>query len=795
MNDLHSNSPEILVQTYELGQATLRLRTDLKFTLQQDKSSNWFLVEDESRGNFFRIGVTEYAFLSLLDGRRTLDEALAKLASLSCCDDLSDSQAASLARWVVESGLAETATSNSFDKILHRRQQVETSKSLQRLNPIAIRIPLFNPDAILTRIYGMTRFAFGFPTLLIWCIVCALGMITLAMIWDDFWNHQISAFTPFDFLWLGASWFVLKIFHEGAHGLACKHYGGRVPQFGILLLLLIPLPFIDVSSSWRFTSKTQRIMTSAAGMLAEIFLASIAIIVWSYASPGPLRFHLGNLIIAATVHTLLFNANPLMKFDGYYMLLDAIEIPNLYTRGRNFVKSFAKWVFFGVPYPSDSDSTHGKIRIVQFYGIASMVWLALITLGLSAAALNLFSGIGLLIASLAALVWVGIPLVQLAKYLIRRHETERPSRLRFASVIAGLIACTAMVTLYAPSPETIRAPVVIVGNQDLLVRSRAAGFVESIHVRTGSEVEAGQALISMRNPQLEADIAKLKIDIESSRVRASIFRSESDLATWQMENETLTGLEKQLRELMEKQSDLTVVAPINGTVESSDLEELDGVYLTSGQVIARIGDRRIPMAIAMVMQSDAAWVRNLAGDNPSSIHAKVYLWGSQSDGFAARLKSISPKATDRVPHFAFASVYGGPLAVLDRNRVESVLTEGDSEMQQRFANTRQIRHRSLVNFGAARSEGASDELKLTQQFVPIEVEFDGGEQVGERYASMDANAGWNVLERKTSAGSQKKWPGQTGYVLIRARHQSLGEYIWQNGRQWIAEKIQLNHGL
>ena len=125
------------------------------------------------------------------------------------------------------------------------------------------------------------------------------------------------------------TWVVLKLIHELAHSLVCKKYGGRVASCGILVLLMIPMPYVDVTSSWRFENKWKRILTSAAGMLSEVFVAAIACYVWANSQPGPIQYHAGNVIITASLHTLLFNINPLMRFDGYYMLADWLEIPNL----------------------------------------------------------------------------------------------------------------------------------------------------------------------------------------------------------------------------------------------------------------------------------------------------------------------------------------------------------------------------------------------------------------------------------------------------------------------------------
>ena len=173
--DLVVSTAEIDSQTFELGQARLRLRSDLRFTLQCSGEQEWYLVEDDTRGSYFRISVTEFAFLSLLDGRQTLDEAMARLASLPVAGDLAAQGVASLARWLVESGLAETSASTSKSRIRANQARELLQQQMQWLNPISFRMSLFNPDTLVKRTYHCFSHIAGWPTLLVWLGVCGFG--------------------------------------------------------------------------------------------------------------------------------------------------------------------------------------------------------------------------------------------------------------------------------------------------------------------------------------------------------------------------------------------------------------------------------------------------------------------------------------------------------------------------------------------------------------------------------------------------------------------------------------------
>lgn len=770
----HHDTPDplrVLAHTFEIGQAKLKLRTDLRFTLHQDAASPWYLVEDESRGNYFRVGVVEYAFLSLLNGKRTLDQAMATLASMPCCDDLPQHRSTALTRWVIDSGLAETTASISTQRVEKQQGKQAAQQRMQALNPIAFRIPLFNPESLLKRIYAFVRPICGWPIALVWLLVCSYGAITMAMFWDTFWQRQVFAMSGLDFAWLAVAWFVLKIFHEGAHGLVCKHYGGRVPQFGVLMLLMIPLPFIDVSSSWRFTNKSARILTAAGGMMAEAFLASIAMVVWTWCSPGPMQFHLGNFILAASLHTLLFNANPLMKFDGYYMLIDWIEIPNLYTNGRAFVRSFFGWIFFGIEFDSQIESTRRQTAIVKAYGVASMIWMVMICLTLGIAASSMFNGFGLLIALAAVVLWVGLPLWRLVSFLADPDRSDSSNRRQFAMVTSGMVMVTALVLMFCPAPSGIVAPLVIDYDDANVVRLRSSGFVDQIFVTDGQQVRAGERLAKLNNPQLLADVKRLESDLAAAELRAEVFRSDGDIAAWKLENDSVLGLEKQLNELRLQQQHLEILAPADGVVISGDLAQFQDAWLTPGERFVSIGDPERMTATAMVTQADAVWLRSMTAANEEYSrlgNSTIRLWGRALSPLDGEILEIAPRATSYLPHFSFASSSGGPLSVVNREQVESKSKEGDSSMQKKSANTLASRMETLDRL---QGDGQSDsQSKLVGQFVPVR------------------------LAVTTNAVNQPL-AGQTGTMITRRRQTTLGSYLADRCQRWFANNIRLTHGL
>lgn len=794
------------VQTAELDHAKLRLRTDLRFTLHHGAAAQWYVVEDDARGQYFRIGVAEYAFLSLLDGRRTLAEAQAELASLPGCYTIDEQQATGICKWVIDSGLAETRACLTQTAVDRRRDLALQQKAITWLNPFAWRIPLFNPDPALTRLYPHLRDLLGWPLVLAWLIVCITGCSLVLMRWDQLWHGRLQVISAHDFVWLAITWVCLKVVHETAHALSCKHFGGRVPQAGILLLFLIPLPYVDVTSSWRFVSKSQRILTAAAGMLAEAFISASAAIVWYRAEPGPVQFHAGNLIIAGTLHTLLFNLNPLMRFDGYHILADAMDMPNLYSRSRQAVLGCFQRLFFGTKTGSPAESAQHRRIFIYVYGFAALIWQVTVCVGLSIAAINFVPGVGLLMAALGAVMWLGIPLWKLLRYLGGRHQLESPNRWRFALVSFALLAIAVGLAFGASAPTTIRAPLVVI-HDSVVVRARTDGFVREIHVQVGQRVTRGQLLLTLDNPELLTEITKTLVDIEDAQTKSMIHFAESEISLWQLVQEHLRGLEIRRRGLVESVEYLEVRAPASGVVAAGDLKILLGQFVTAGEELLAVDRSDSYRAVALVDQGDAQFLRDV---QPQRMTATI--WGTGETKVFCRIERVHPRAGFDLPHAAFAASLGGPIAVLDRQQADNhSQSQADSLLARNTSsNAGSPSSTSAADAGLRRdpqtgTDGARRTLteamrglKTTRPYVQVDLAI-----APETDGALDHEASARVaVDRPTisarpsrSGAPARFYEGQTGVLLASGRHGSLGSWLMSNLQDWINSRTRLTHGL
>ena len=722
-------------QTLEFGQAKLKAKNALRFSSRKTGSRLGYIVEDELTGKFFQIGISQYTFLSLLNGRRTVNSALQRTATLLGKHAFDQREVANLCKWAIESGLLETEVGTT----LERRERVASDAAMQQatqwLNPITLKIPLFSPDSIITaanRFLGWLVSPFG---AFLWLVMVCYGFGLLILNSDRFFEGGSTSISANDVIWFVVAWVLLKLVHEMAHGLVCKSYGGRVSSCGMLLLLLIPLPYVDVTSAWRFDNKWHRILTSSAGMMLELFIASIACVIWVNADPGPIQYHASNVIIAATLHTLIFNANPLMRFDGYYILSDWLEIPNLATHGRQYVKGFFKWAYFGAKQ-KPLEEIGPRAVMVRAYGFGTLAWFFMISIGLSLAASSLFEGIGLMVAGVALILWFVIPVVKFAKYLLVGTEFEQPNRTWFAAAatVTGLIVGAFLFA--CPSPSVVSAPVVIDYKPGGVIRTKVEGFVRTLHVVPEQAVAEGDLLVTLENRDLKSEFTSLRIDIEISKLRIKSLLTDGEIASVQLEEESLEANQKRMVELEQMLANLEVRATQAGHVIVSDFEAKLGTFFRPGDELLTIGDKDSIQAVALVKQEDIHWI---GGEDQAEV--EILVWGDgDKEIVTGTVFRCNPRARDDLPHEAFAASNGGPLAVVPRQQVE----------------------------GSSDSDDAS--MMLTQPRVPIEIALSKDDQ-------------------------QRILAGQSGLLMMRGRQEMMGGYLLDRVMRFARKNNVRTHGL
>ncbi|MDM8545949.1 efflux RND transporter periplasmic adaptor subunit [Candidatus Venteria ishoeyi] len=637
----------------------LKLRDDLVFTVQSYGDQPCYLVEDPVNGSFFRIGVPEYKLLQHLNGEHTLEQALDQVNShrLEDMPLLEMDVAQPLAQWLVHSQLAYMQHPETKNWQLAAPPDDTLQKVAKRINVLFIKLPLGSPDRWLERLYPKLSWMLGARFFWVWLLLVITGTYQIASHSTRFAQAASSLLSINNAVWLLLAWVFIKTIHEFFHGLVCKKYGGFVHEAGIFLILFAPLGgYVNATSMWRFTSRWQRMHVSVAGMFIELLIAAIAAWVWVYSQPGMVNYLAYNMIIIAGIGTLLFNANPLMRFDGYYVLSDGWDIPNLYASGQRYMRYLWRRYLQGRTEKKPDFPADKRTRI-QAYGIASWLWRILIMLGLLVAATLLFHGAGVVIATIGLVSWLALPalrfLIQLNKDPQKRAVMKH---LLLVSVIAG--ALLAVVLLQVQWSRNLSAPALLDYADATVIRADSPGFIKMLPVKNGDYVQAGEMLLQLQNHELEMELQDLALQLKIHELKRQQYFQDELLSAAQVEQEKLQELETKYREIRRQVEGLKITASVAGHVIAPELEKLQDAYVSRGMEILTLGNLEQIEVNVSIAQNDIDYFRAGIGNS-----AEMYTDSQPLTALDVVLERVNPAASQDIMYPMLTAVAGGDLAV------------------------------------------------------------------------------------------------------------------------------------
>lgn len=648
MHDERVLSPERL---------TITARRDLRISRRSERGEDFYFVEDPLRGKFFRLGLAEHAFFTALDGSRTLAETASAVASHGGSNALTQDEAVQLAEWLVTAGLASNDIGTAA-----RSGTAGDSRSRSRgfgWNLWSIRITLGSPDRMLERFDPLGRILFGRMILAVWSVVVGTALLSTMAHWKQLTNDS-----PIEWGWRGALtmglvWCVLKIWHELGHALACRRFGGNVGNVGLAFVLGMPSPFVDVSSIRRVPERWPRIVVSLAGIYCELFAAGLAMLVWSWSSDVVVQRAALTVAVVASIGSLAFNLNPLMRFDGYFALSDFCELPNLAATAREDARRLLRRRLLGLDEPKIIGRA-SRPWWVAWYGIAAAAWRWVVTGSLTLLAIAMLGVFGTILISVPALfAWIARRADQRATAISRPVEENRNRVRQFGTWAAVALVVAVVVVFFDPRMKELCA---VVDYDPLdVVRVETAGFVRRVYVADGEHVEAGQKLAELENVELVAELARAELAIEQSLVRSRMHRLSGAIAEDQAEQLRRNVLEAEHRELQRRRERLTLTATASGTIVSNGLDRATGRRLEQGDEFVAIGDAGAKMLQIAVPERLAAAIADADGRTGSATIV------GRRKPVVVRLTSCDPKASNRLLHPALSVEHGGATIVRRRN--------------------------------------------------------------------------------------------------------------------------------
>src|SRR5580658_2103959 len=324
---------------YRVGDLKPRLRAHTAVHRQIFRGQVWYVLQDHQTGRFHRLSPIANLMLCLMDGRRTMRDIWEAAGRKSKDDPPTQDETIQLLAQLHNADLLQGEIPPDFQEMAERSEKAEQRRLMQRLrSPLAVRVPLFDPNRILDLTLPLVRPLFSVFGFVAWLALVLTALVLALLHWPELTSNVADRVLATENVALIMCVYpIVKSLHELGHAYAVKVWGGEVHEVGVMLLVFIPVLYVDASASAAFRQKHRRIIVGAAGILVEMALAAISIIVWIYASPGLGRTVAFNVILIGGVSTLLFNGNPLLRFDGYYIFSDLIEIPNLATRANAYL--------------------------------------------------------------------------------------------------------------------------------------------------------------------------------------------------------------------------------------------------------------------------------------------------------------------------------------------------------------------------------------------------------------------------------------------------------------------------
>ena len=650
--------------TADLAVQCIRLAEDVIVWPVRERGELSYRLEIPSLHRFYRVGYEEYLLISLLDGKTTPAQACGLVAAKVGRRAPSGKQAEAIGRWLLKNELAYLPEQGPPVRRpgATTAQQESGLQWLQRLNPFWIKWPLRRTSQIIKPMADNFRWCLSPASIAIALVLISIAGFTLIREWGRFTDDSLRVLSPSNFVWLFVTWLLLKLVHETAHAVACHRYGGKVHEAGVVFVLFAPLAYVDVTSCWRMNSRFHRIAVAGAGMFAEIVLASVAVLVWRLTTSPEIALLMKNIVVTASVTTIAFNANVLMRFDGYYILADLIEVSNLYAESMSSVKRMAvRWI---VGNDTEGGSLVGWRRgFVLAYGCAALVWKVTICFTLGVAASTLFSGAGIVLTALGVVLWFAGPLVQLYRFAGELFDSDRATFARAASVSLGLTALVVFLVAWLPIPTSVTVAAVADFPPETRVRSSVDGFVRQIHVDNMSTVKPGDLLMELENRELDDRQRGLEIELAQNEIRKRQAAGKHDAAAAAVLREKHLALKQQLAHIDSQRAGLRVIAHRSGQVICRDLSHKIGTHVSEGDHLMYIAKPSEKELMAMVSQSQIRRARK-------STNRTVTLVAADFTGHQGTLDRIDPRATDQLPNPSLAANAGGPLAV-QRNENEA----------------------------------------------------------------------------------------------------------------------------
>jgi putative peptide zinc metalloprotease protein len=642
---------------YRVAALKPRLRSHIQIHRQVFRDKEWYVLQDHANGRFHRISPEAYYVIGLMDGRRSMAD-IWDAAFIQLGDNLpTQDEILNLLAQIHRFDALQSDILPDMAELNQRKLSEKQNRLLSYLaSPTSLKFPLIDPDKFLERTQLLFSPLFGWFGALLWFLVVIYALLLTGVHWRELTSNVTDQVLSLEnVLILSLVYPVFKALHEFGHAYAVKRWGGEVHEMGVMLLVFVPVPYVDATSSYSFSDKKKRMLVGAAGILVELFLAAVAVIVWASVEPGLVRAVAYNMIIIGGVSTLLMNGNPLIRYDAYYILSDFLEIPNLANRSNEYLGYLAKRYLLGLKEAMSTAQTASEACWLTFYGIASFFYRIFIMVAIILFVAGKYFFVGVLISLWMLVGFIFIPLKKLVQHMMSDSLMQRyRTRSMVIGGIASVLILLAVAVVRIPSFTVVEGIVwVPVESQ---VNAGADGFVSRFLAPPDSSVRRGDPLILSEAGKLDKEVDLLKGSLGEVEARYQMSRV-TDRAAAEVLRSELEKSRAELRRAKERVSGLLITSPADGVFLVPMAEDLPGRYLKKGAPIGYVVDFNHSVVRIVVDQDDVELIRN----RTRKIEAR--LAGNIAGVLPARVVREVPAASSELPSMALSIDGGGTIAL------------------------------------------------------------------------------------------------------------------------------------
>ena len=555
----------------------LTKRRDVDVHSQRQSGQRVYRIKDPLSLKYYQLSEAEYFIWCQLEQCETPENLLAAFHGRFPGRQLEHRELNRFIQRLLANGLLNDAGHGTATRFIESNRRQQKSAWLNHIsNLLVVRLPGIRPQRFLDWLCPKLDWVFTRQTM-----VAALGLIgvgtvafTLRALAVSPTVFQIqSLLAPDNLIWLSCVLAVTKVAHELGHAVACRRVGAQCHEMGVMLLALTPCLYCDVTDTWTVPSKWKRIGVSGAGIVVDILFASVSALIWSCTEPGLLNSICLNIVVVCSISTLIFNGNPLMRYDGYYMLQDLVEVPNL----RQVASSWSRHVlvrwFTGIEVLRERDRpARGRLSLFA-YGLASGLYITVVTVSILLVVRSVLKSYGLtpvadVVTALTIFRMFCVPLFQSVKSFANqgRHQMHW-SR---STIRGGLATALLAIVLFVPLPHRLTVAATLLPRNACFVFPSVAGELDEL-VESGQRVQAGDHLVVLRDARLDFEVARVTglRDRQDQHVKSLQNRQFDDVtaaAELPGSKERLESLNNELKKRVDERNRLQVASPIDGIV-------------------------------------------------------------------------------------------------------------------------------------------------------------------------------------------------------------------------------------